>query len=252
MKKHMNKRNLVLALALVLVLSFGLSACDLFGSKPETNMEKASESSLNESSAEESSKGEAPAAESSKEDKVEEAKSENKDEDFVGTLESSPSEDTEDAEAPPILHAVDFSLRDQNGDRHNLEDYKGKVIILNFWQTWCPPCRAEMPDFQKVYEKYNENKDDVVILGVASPKNELNTSYTQEQETDEGIAKFLADNNYSYPNLMDYTAELYFQYQVQSFPTTIVVDKEGNLYGYQPGMVREEQLVKVIEDVLAK
>ena len=67
--------------------------------------------------------------------------------------------------------AYDFELTDQYGETHRLSDYKGKVIFLNFWGTWCPPCRAEMPDIQKLYEEYAAQGEDaeVVILGAAAP-----------------------------------------------------------------------------------
>ena len=62
-------------------------------------------------------------------------------------------------------------MTDQYGNIHALSDYEGKVIFLNFWGTWCPPCRAEMPDIQKLYEEYASQGDDaeVVILGAAAP-----------------------------------------------------------------------------------
>ena len=62
--------------------------------------------------------------------------------------------------------APDFNLKDQYGVTHSLENYKGKVIFLNFWATWCPPCKKEMPDIENIYKEYGENKKDVVILGV--------------------------------------------------------------------------------------
>ena len=64
---------------------------------------------------------------------------------------------------------IDFTLYDQYGKEHTLSEYKGKTIFLNFWATWCPPCREEMPYIDELYEEYNKNQDDVVILGVASP-----------------------------------------------------------------------------------
>ncbi len=66
--------------------------------------------------------------------------------------------------------AIDFTLTDQYGNSHTLSDYKGKTVFLNFWATWCPPCRAEMPDIQKLYEEYDTEGDDaLIVLGIASP-----------------------------------------------------------------------------------
>lgn len=71
-----------------------------------------------------------------------------------------------------VIPAFDFTLTDQYGKKHKLSDYKGKVVFLNFWATWCPPCKKEMPDIEELYNKYNLNRDEVVFLGVANPKSE--------------------------------------------------------------------------------
>ena len=78
--------------------------------------------------------------------------------------------DQAEAGAQEVLPAIDFTLKDQYGNTHSLSDYKGKTIFLNFWATWCPPCRAEMPDIQKIYETYDTEGDDaLIVLGVAGP-----------------------------------------------------------------------------------
>ena len=65
---------------------------------------------------------------------------------------------------------MSFTLKDQFGNEHTLSDYKGKTVFLNFWATWCGPCRSEMPDIQKLYETYETEGDNaVIILGVAAP-----------------------------------------------------------------------------------
>lgn len=166
-------------------------------------------------------------------------------EDFVATM---PQQEGETADGHPIIKAVDFSLTDQNGNRHNLKDYAGKVVVLNFWQSWCGPCKMEMPDFQEVYENYGENQNDVVILGVQTPKNALNTIYAQEQLDAEGIAQFLTDGGYTYPTLMDYTGEMFFNHSIQSFPTTYFINPDGYVYGLVPGMIDKDTLTKLIED----
>jgi len=60
------------------------------------------------------------------------------------------------------------------GKKHNLEEYKGKVVVINYWATWCGYCVAEMPEFEKVYKEFGSNKKDVIILGVAGPKSKEN------------------------------------------------------------------------------
>ena len=74
---------------------------------------------------------------------------------------------TEESEDPP---APDFTLTDQYGKEHRLSEYKGKVVMLNFWATWCPSCIAEMPDLQKLYEKESAKETpELILLGVAAP-----------------------------------------------------------------------------------
>lgn len=135
--------------------------------------------------------------------------------------------------------APDFNLKDQYGVVHSLENYKGKVIFLNFWATWCPPCKKEMPDVESIYKEYEENKKDVVILGVNSEK---------ENE----VKKFLKDKGYTFPTVIDENSEVMRKYFIQAFPTSFVIDKEGNVYGYVMGGLTKEQIKQVIEEVLKK
>lgn len=145
------------------------------------------------------------------------------------------------AELPP---AIDFTLTDQYGNSHTLSDYQGKTIFLNFWATWCPPCRAEMPDIQKIYDSYKENEDDsLVILGVASPGQGRET-------TKEGVTDFLEENGYTYPVLMDETGQLFTSYRVYSLPTTFMIDKDGNVFGYISGQLDEEIMRDIIKQTM--
>lgn len=158
------------------------------------------------------------------------------------------SAETESESAPaekPLPAAIDFELKDQYGNTHTLADYKGKTIFLNFWATWCPPCKAEMPDIQKLYESYEpEGDDELVVLGVAAPN--------MGQETDEeGIKKFLEDNGYTYPVLMDPTGELFMSYGIYSFPTTFMINRDGDIFGYISGMLTEDMMHSIIEQTMS-
>lgn len=158
-----------------------------------------------------------------------------------------PSETAEATPAPTpapeeeeVFPAYDFTLYDQYGAQHSLEDYRGKVIFLNFWATWCPPCRAEMPDIEALYEQYESDPDsDVVILGVAFPG--------MGSETDvSGVTEFLEENGYFYPVLMDMEAELAAPYYISAFPTTYMIDTEGNIYGYVTGSISRDIMEEII------
>lgn len=159
--------------------------------------------------------------------------------------QSSKADDSGQEQNDELTDAIDFELKDQNGIVHKLSDYKGKTIFLNFWATWCPPCRAEMPDIQKLYESYQaEENPEVVILGVAGP------DYGQEKSEDE-VKQFLEDNGYSYPVLMDTDGKLFRQYGISSFPTTFMITKEGKIFGYVSGQLSEEIMQNIIEQTIS-
>ncbi len=151
------------------------------------------------------------------------------------------SENDSENTFPP---AVDFELLDQYGNTHTLEDYKGKTIFLNFWATWCPPCRAEMPDIQKLYETYSqEGENALIVLGVAAPE-------LGQEKDEEGIQAFLEENGYTYPVLMDTTGELFYSYGIQAFPTTFMIDRDGNVFGYISGQLTMEMMESIISQTL--
>ncbi|MBQ5916862.1 MAG: TlpA family protein disulfide reductase, partial [Lachnospiraceae bacterium] len=153
-------------------------------------------------------------------------------------------EETEEAKKADTIPAIDFTLQDQYGNTHTLSEYKGKTVFLNFWATWCPPCRNEMPDIQKLYEEYQAEEDpSVIILGIAAP------NYGREGSEEEIIA-FLEKNGYTYPVVMDTTGEMFMQYGIYSFPTTFMIDAEGNIFGYLPGQLNEMVMRSIIEQTV--
>lgn len=167
--------------------------------------------------------------------------SQEKTENVSGTEEEAGSpEETSETEDSKVIPALDFTLKDQFGNTHTLADYKGKTIFLNFWATWCGPCKAELPDIQKLYEKYSEEtEEEVVVLGVAGPK-------MGNEKTEEEIIEFLEENELTYPVLMDTDWTLFQGYGISSFPTTFMIDKEGNVFGYVPGQLSYD----IMEDII--
>lgn len=140
--------------------------------------------------------------------------------------------------------AIDFTLTDQYGNSHTLSDYKGKTVFLNFWATWCPPCRAEMPDIQKLYETYDkEGEDALIVLGVASPN-------IGGEKSEEGVKQFLEENGYTYPVLMDMTGEQFMNYGVFSYPTTFMIDRDGNVFGYVSGSLSGDMMKSIVEQTM--
>lgn len=163
--------------------------------------------------------------------------------DAADTETSAEIEETTTAE-PETVPAIDFTLTDQYGNTHTLSDYKGKTVFLNFWATWCPPCRAEMPDIQRIYETYSTEGDDaLIVLGVAGPDQ-------GSEKSEEEIKKFLEDNGYTYPVLMDTTGEQFANYGVYSLPTTFMIDRDGNVFGYASGQLNEDTMKSIIEQTM--
>lgn len=163
--------------------------------------------------------------------------------DYVAKAEE-PAKEAKEEKLP----AFDFELKDQYGNTHKLSDYKGKVVFLNFWATWCPPCREEMPHIEEIYKEYGYNKNDVVILGAASPATAENPS--PQDESEEKIKDFLTKNNYTFPVVFDIKGEIFRNYYINAFPTTFMIDREGNIMGYVAGGLSKENMKKIIEMTL--
>lgn len=160
-----------------------------------------------------------------------------------GQEDSDSSQNEEDSAQTAPAYA--FELTDQFGNTHRLEDYKGKVIFLNFWATWCGPCRNEMPEIQKLYEEYaaqGENAE-VAVIGVAGPG-------IGGEGSKEEITAFMEENGYTYPVLMDETGEMFNYYGISAFPTTFMIDREGNVYGYVSGQLTEDIMRSIIDQTL--
>lgn len=149
------------------------------------------------------------------------------------------NEDVNEDENTGLL-PIDFTLYDQYGEAHTLSEYKGKVVFLNIWATWCPPCKEEMPHIEELYEEYNKNQDDVVILGVASPN-------LGREGSEDHIKEFLEENNYTFPVVLDENASMVYGYGISAFPSTFIINKEGYITRYIPGAMNKETMKSLIE-----
>lgn len=135
--------------------------------------------------------------------------------------------------------AADFSLIDQYGTSHKLSDYKGKVVFLNFWATWCPPCRGELPHIEEIYKEYKNNSENVIILGITAP-NLANEGSKKE------ITDFISKQGYTVPVMFDETGEIMDEYNIEAFPTTFIIDKDGNVYKYVAGAMEKDEMKTLI------
>ena len=132
--------------------------------------------------------------------------------------------------------APDFSLQDTNGATHTLSGYQGKVVIVNFWATWCAPCRKEMPSMQRAWEQMREKG--VVILAVNWGDNA------------EAVAKFFEKTPVDFPVLLGGTQEMTQEWSVMGLPTTFVMDPEGRQAFRVVGDI-EWDSAEVMEQILA-
>lgn len=148
-------------------------------------------------------------------------------------------------EQATVIQAPDFTLVDQYGTSHTLSEYKGKTVFLNFWATWCPPCKEEMPYIEEIYEEYGNNEEDVVILGVAFPNR-------GGEKSVEGVSEFLEDNGYTFPVVFDEEGNLSYYYNISVFPTTFLINAEGNVEGYLEGSMKKERMQEIINQVSEK
>lgn len=171
---------------------------------------------------------------------------------LLGSSGSLP-EASEQEEAPVQAEEVarpmapDFTLTDQFGQTHTLSDYQGKTVFLNFWATWCGPCRSEMPDIQALYEDHGCNSGDVIVLGVAQP------DYYQEGSVEE-IAAFMENNGYTYPVLMDPDGAAFYPYGIRAFPTTYMISADGTVFrsisGAMPRALMDDFVDQTITGVI--
>lgn len=163
-----------------------------------------------------------------------------KEEEYISKAEENKKPIDEDKSNKEFQPSFDFTLKDQYGNAHKLSDYKGKTVFLNFWATWCPPCRSEMPHIEELYKEFNYNKDDIIILGVAQPGGE-------EKDT-EGIKQFLSDKGFTFPVVFDESGKVFNYYRIMSMPTTFMINKDGNIYGYVSGALSKDQMKNIIDE----
>jgi len=129
--------------------------------------------------------------------------------------------------------APDFTVLDADGKEVRLSDLFGKPIVLNFWASWCPPCRGEMPDFDKVY---GEVKDDITFVMVDMTDGQRETQATG--------AKFAADQGFAFPVYFDTKGEAAGAYGVTSIPSTVFIDRDGFIVAGAEGALDEKTLRK--------
>ena len=132
--------------------------------------------------------------------------------------------------------APDFIAYTLTGEAVRLSDYAGKPVVINFWATWCPPCRQELPGFENAWQQYG---DDVVFLMVECGG-----------ESVDEVESFVAEAGYTFPVYVDSDGSGAAAYGINAIPVTALVDGEGKLFAYQVGAVEEDSLRGAIDLLL--
>jgi cytochrome c biogenesis protein CcmG, thiol:disulfide interchange protein DsbE len=140
---------------------------------------------------------------------------------FGGIPKADPAVPETNAPAP------DFSLETLSGETVSLSDFRGQVVLINYWATWCNPCRAEMPLLQRYADRYQK---DLVVLAV------------NDGEPVDQVKSFVKELNLALPILLDPSETVTQQYRIRGFPTTMFVDQDGKIRYQHIGILNEEQL----------
>jgi thiol-disulfide isomerase/thioredoxin len=136
--------------------------------------------------------------------------------------------------------APDFNLKDFDGNFVKLSDLKGKVVVIDFWATWCGPCKMSFPALQKVYEKYKDNPD-ILILALDTWEREKTVA-----EKEKKVKDFIAENKYTFKVLFD-DADIVSKYEVTGIPTKFIIDKNGMMQFRTIGFDSEQKMISEME-----
>lgn len=132
--------------------------------------------------------------------------------------------------------APDFALQTEDGETINLSDYRGKTVLLNFWASWCPPCKVEMPYMQDFYEEYKDK--DAVVLAV---------NMTHLESSSEDAISFLNEVGATFPTVYDHNGQVTEQYQIVAYPTTYILNAQGVITDRYQGAIDHNLMIKAYE-----
>lgn len=137
--------------------------------------------------------------------------------------------------------ADDFTVFTKSGDAVKLSDFYGKPVVLNFWASWCPPCKSEMPHFENVYKEYGDNIN-FMMLDIVD-----GTRETQKKGQD-----YVEQMGYTFPVYFDNNQEASYKYSIMSIPMTFFIDSEGYIVSYVTGAISETNLRSEIQMLFGK
>ena len=141
----------------------------------------------------------------------------------------------------PLQEAPDFTVSDTSGKSVSLSDFKGKPVVVNFWATWCPPCKSELPYFESLYREFGDKVEFMMVNLTDGGRETVNTVNT-----------FLEDTGYTFPVYYDTEYSGAMAYGTYSIPVTVFVDSDGNLIYGQVGAISETKLRAYVESLIQK
>lgn len=150
----------------------------------------------------------------------------------TGTAESNPADCDYTAQASGST-VQQISSQSPDGGCVQLSDLEGEVIMLNFWATWCPPCRAEMPTIQNAYETYSDQGFKVLAINNGEGAGTINS--------------FLETHGLTFPVAMDQSSRISRTFGIRNFPTSVFIDEDGNVLAQHTGMISPTQLERYIQ-----
>ena len=165
---------------------------------------------------------------------------------FEKKEETNKQTSTSSSSETKATQAYDFTAMDKDGKTVKLSDFKGKKIYINMWASWCGPCMREIPELEKVYQKYKNNKD-IVFLSMTSPNDAEFKNQSPQDKSKDVILKKAKELGATYPVLFDVNDRFIINYAIRSFPTHILINSDGTFETRIAGAVTEESLTKEIE-----
>ncbi|WP_203333871.1 thiol-disulfide oxidoreductase ResA [Planococcus beigongshangi] len=131
--------------------------------------------------------------------------------------------------------APDFALTDLNGERHQLSEYKGQGVFVNFWGTWCKPCEKEFPLMEEQYQVYKDQGVQILAVNIA--------------QSDYEVEQYAEQKNLTFPIVIDKDKSVMNTYNIRPLPTTILVNPEGNIVKIITGEMSEEDIISYMEQI---
>ncbi|MGT2911924.1 TlpA family protein disulfide reductase [Streptococcus cameli] len=143
--------------------------------------------------------------------------------------------------------AYAFTLYDKAGQEVKLSDFEGKKVYINIWGTWCPPCMAEIPELEKVYQSVKD-QEDLIFLSVTLPNDKDFKNTTRDKNRKE-ILEIAQEEGITYPVLFDKKDDMALHYGLQAFPTHIFIDSQGKIDQVLMGSTDAETLKEMLGDL---